>query len=49
MHLEFVKQAGSVVCLGGAQFGSSRNYGWSDESPFRFENWKNSKHLILST
>jgi len=37
---ELARQAG-VVWLGAAQFGSSTNYVWSDQSPFVFENWQN--------
>ncbi|KAH7694254.1 Protein CLEC-1 [Aphelenchoides avenae] len=37
---ELAKQAG-IVWLGAAQFGSSQNYVWADNTPFSFEHWKN--------
>uniref|UniRef100_A0A915CZ54 C-type lectin domain-containing protein n=1 Tax=Ditylenchus dipsaci TaxID=166011 RepID=A0A915CZ54_9BILA len=39
---EMATQVG-IIWLGAAQFGSSRNYVWSDYSPFAFEHWKDNR------
>jgi hypothetical protein len=41
---EMAAQA-QIVWLGAAQFGSSRDYVWTDYSPFVFEHWKNNRRF----
>lgn len=35
--------------LGAAQFGTSKEYEWSDHTPFNFENWETSSFFVQTS